>query len=205
MLSALQDTWNSANPSIGQCAITVLIVNDYLGGKIMRTMCDGISHYYNLVNGKVIDLTVSQFDGIIPNYELGEERSREYLLSSTDTKERYKLLLERVKDNFIKIGNKEYKLIDSANKEIISKVPGTLGGNKRLKIYGRLDCPSVLRHINNGNYINHRVFFSNEETATQAGYRPCGICMKKNIRNGKKLVNKYNYLSKNNIYFNIKL
>ena len=41
------------------------------------------------VLGKVIDLTVSQFDGIIPNYEVGEERTRDYLLSNEDTKNRY--------------------------------------------------------------------------------------------------------------------
>lgn len=182
----IRDTWNESNPSIGQCAITVLIVNDFLGGKIMRTMCNGVSHYYNLVNGKVIDLTKDQFEGEIPNYEIGEERSREYLLSSPDTTNRYKILLEKVKDNFNKIGTKEYKLIDSKNKEVISKVPGTLGGNKRLKIYGRLDCPSALKHINNGNYINHRVFFSNEATAIEAGYRPCGICMKKEYKKWKE-------------------
>lgn len=182
----IRDTWNESNPSTGQCAITVLIVNDFLGGKIMRTMCNGISHYYNLVNGKVIDLTKDQFEGEIPNYEIGEERSREYLLSSPDTTNRYKILLEKVKDNFKKIGTKEYKLINSENKEVISKIPGTLGGNKRLKIYGRLDCPSALKHINNGNYINHRVFFSNEATAIEAGYRPCGICMKKEYKKWKE-------------------
>ncbi|MBE6151274.1 MAG: hypothetical protein E7162_05645 [Firmicutes bacterium] len=148
-------------------------------------MCDGISHYYNLVNNEIIDLTVSQFEGQIPNYEFGEERTREYLLSSSDTTNRYKILLEKVKDNFIKLGTKNYQLINSENKEVISKVPGTLGGNKRLKIYGRLDCPSALRHINNGHYINHRVFFSNEETAINAGYRPCGICMKKEYKKWK--------------------
>jgi len=182
---SIQDTWCEQNPAIGQCAITVLIVNDFLGGKIMRTMCDGISHYYNLVNNEIIDLTVSQFEGQIPNYEFGEERTREYLLSSSDTTNRYKILLEKVKDNFIKLGTKNYQLINSENKEVISKVPGTLGGNKRLKIYGRLDCPSALRHINNGHYINHRVFFSNEETAINAGYRPCGICMKKEYKKWK--------------------
>lgn len=182
----IQDTWNKENPSIGQCAITVLIVNDFLGGKIMRTMCNGISHYYNLVNNEVIDLTVSQFEGQIPNYEIGEERTREYLLSSPDTKERYKILLQNVKDNFIKLGTKNYQLINSNNEQVISKIPGTLGGNKRLKIYGRLDCPSALRHIRNGHYINHRVFFRDESTAIDAGYRPCGICMKKEYKKWKE-------------------
>lgn len=180
-----KDSWNDTNPSIGQCAITVLVVNDFLGGKIMRTMCGGISHYYNLINNEVIDLTVDQFDGEIPNYSLGEERTRDYLLSSSDTKNRYQILLENVKNNFIEIGTKTYNLTSSGNKTYQSKIPGTLGGNKRLKIYGKLDCPSALRHIANGYYIKNRVFFENEEIAIKAGYRPCGICMKKEYKEWK--------------------
>ena len=30
----LREKWNEENPSIGQCAITALIVNDFFGGKI---------------------------------------------------------------------------------------------------------------------------------------------------------------------------
>lgn len=71
-----------------------------------------------------------------------------------------------------------YKLIDSNNKEYLSGNKGTLGGNKSLKIYGRLDCPSALRWLSKGKYKNNRVFFKDEETALLAGYRPCGICLK---------------------------
>ena len=70
-----------------------------------------------------------------------------------------------------------YKLIDENGKEYESAVPGTLGGNKKLKIYGRLDCSSALRWIEKGYYIDNRVFFLDEETAIRAGYRPCAVCM----------------------------
>jgi len=54
-----------------------------------------------------------------------------------------------------------------------------LGGNARLRIYGRLDCPSALRAIKNGpTYARNRVFFANEASATAAGFRPCGVCMR---------------------------
>ena len=53
-----------------------------------------------------------------------------------------------------------------------------MGGHKRLKIYGCLDCPSALRHIARGGYVKHRVFFADEKTAVAAGYRPCAVCMK---------------------------
>lgn len=74
--------------------------------------------------------------------------------------------------------NKQYKLIGPDGRPYVSDEPGTLGGHKKLKIYGRLDCPSALRYIEKGQYVQHRVFFKDEETAIAAGYRPCGVCMK---------------------------
>lgn len=182
----LKEEWTLENKALGHCAVTALIVNDFLGGKIMRCMCESGSHYYNLINNKVVDLTSSQFKKI-PDYSEGEERTREYLLSSEDTKNRYLLLLKKVKDNFVKYGKKEYKLLN-VNGMYISKIPGTLGGNKKLKIYGKLDCKSALYWISKGKYVNNRVFFENEQVAKEAGYRPCGVCMKKeyNIWKGKQ-------------------
>jgi len=46
-------------------------------------------------------------------------------------------------------------------------------GNKRLKIYGRLDCKSGKRMMR-----ENRVFFSSEEEAVVKGYRPCGNCLR---------------------------
>lgn len=181
----LKDIWTIDNKALGQCAVTALIVNDFLGGKIMRCMCESGSHYYNLINGEVIDLTDSQFKEI-PDYTLGEERTREYLLSNIDTKNRYLFLLKNVKENFIKYGKKEYKLM-SVNGQYLSKIPGTLGGNKKLKIYGKFDCKSALNWIEKGKYISNRVFFEDEEKAKEAGYRPCGICMRKEYQKWKNM------------------
>ena len=46
------------------------------------------------------------------------------------------------------------------------------GGNKKLKIYGTLQCSSGKRMKR-----ENRVFFSTEYDALQNGYRPCGHCM----------------------------
>lgn len=70
------------------------------------------------------------------------------------------------------------RLIGADGRSYLSESPGALGGNSRLKIYGRLDCPSALRWIARGHYVSHRVFFLDESTARAAGYRPCKICMK---------------------------
>jgi hypothetical protein len=58
-----------------------------------------------------------------------------------------------------------------------STTPGVLGGHARLRIFGRLDCPSALRHLRNGGYRKHRVFFENEQMAIAAGFRPCSRCL----------------------------
>ncbi|MBO2454711.1 metal-binding protein [Actinomadura barringtoniae] len=55
--------------------------------------------------------------------------------------------------------------------------PGTLGGHRRLRVYGRLDCPSAARWIAAGHYTAHRVFFADEATAQACGYRPCAVCL----------------------------
>lgn len=184
---SLRKIWNHDNPSLGQCAITVLIVNDFLGGKIMRCMSSSGSHYYNLIDDNIIDLTAQQFLGEMPLYDEGEERTREYLLSNKDTKERYLLLLKNLKKKIDNVDKKTYKLIDSTGREYESILPGTIGGNKKLKIYGRLDCPSARRWIEKGYYINNRVFFENEDTAISAGYRPCAICMPEKYKIWKKI------------------
>jgi quercetin dioxygenase-like cupin family protein len=74
--------------------------------------------------------------------------------------------------------NKVCKLIGKDGKLYEGFEKGTLGGNRQLKIYGRLDCPNALRWLAKGHYKKQRVFFMDETTAIAAGYRPCGICMK---------------------------
>jgi methylphosphotriester-DNA--protein-cysteine methyltransferase len=68
-------------------------------------------------------------------------------------------------------------LLDATGKPYASTVPGTLGGHRRSKIYGRLDCPGALRWLARGHYVTHRVFFLDEATAVAAGYRPCANCL----------------------------
>lgn len=58
-----------------------------------------------------------------------------------------------------------------------SAQPGTLGGHRHSRIYGRLDCPAALRAIARGGYVTHRVFFLTEEHARAACYRPCSVCL----------------------------
>ena len=69
-----------------------------------------------------------------------------------------------------------YRLMQADGSIAECDTPGALGGNRRLKIYGRLDCPSAVRALPRG-YAKRRVFFAGEATAIAAGYRPCAVCM----------------------------
>ena len=50
----------------------------------------------------------------------------------------------------------EYRLVGGDGRDVLARTPGTLGGHRRSKVYGRL---------------------ADEETATAAGYRPCASCL----------------------------
>jgi methylated-DNA-[protein]-cysteine S-methyltransferase len=74
-------------------------------------------------------------------------------------------------------GSRTYTLIGSDGRRYESSLPGTLGGHRRNKVYGRLDCAGARRWIAKGQYVGQRVFFADEPTAIAAGYRPCAGCM----------------------------
>lgn len=73
--------------------------------------------------------------------------------------------------------SKTWELIGPDRQPYASTQPGTLGGHRRSRIYGRLNCPAALRAIARGGYVTHRVFFLTEEHARSAGYRPCAVCL----------------------------
>ncbi|MCU9946789.1 Ada metal-binding domain-containing protein [Pseudomonas sp. PDM13] len=78
--------------------------------------------------------------------------------------------------------DRTWTLIGADGRPFASNRPGTLGGHRRNKLYGRLDCRSALQALARGGYRAHRVFFLDEATALSAGYRPCAVCMPERYR-----------------------
>ncbi len=104
----VQDEWNENNKCFGMCAITALIINDYFGGEICKIHVDEISHYFNVIDNNVVDLTGSQF-GKEVDYSNYTVMDREIILTE-DTKKRYITLKNRV----------IVKLLENVNKKIHS-------------------------------------------------------------------------------------
>lgn len=73
---------------------------------------------------------------------------------------------------------RSYRLIGPDGSLVVSEVPGTLGGYRKDRRYGRLDCKVARRALEHGgHYARQRVFFKDEATAVAAGYHPCATCM----------------------------
>jgi len=72
---------------------------------------------------------------------------------------------------------RSFRLIRGDGLSPPSSTPGTLGGHRRTRIYGRLDCSAAGRALAAGGYARHRVFFVDENSALSAGYRPCAVCL----------------------------
>jgi methylphosphotriester-DNA--protein-cysteine methyltransferase len=68
-------------------------------------------------------------------------------------------------------------LIGADGAPFTSETPGTFGGHRKTKIYGRLHCRAALRALSRGGYVKQRVFFLDEAAAVSAGFRPCAVCM----------------------------
>jgi hypothetical protein len=81
--------------------------------------------------------------------------------------------------------NKTYTLIGADGKPCQSPAKGMLGGHKKDKIYGTLDCQGAKRWIAKGHYVKQRVFFADEQTAIAAGFRPCSGCLPEKYKEWK--------------------
>ena len=96
---AYQASWSADNPSAGQCAITALVVQDIYGGDIYSCKVGRNSHFINMIDDKIVDLTADQFGGVEKiQYIKGsfKLRTRESLLKNKDVKERYLMLCNRM-------------------------------------------------------------------------------------------------------------
>lgn len=104
------------------------------------------------------------------------------------TFEKNSLIMEKIKLrlNCAEADVDDYMLTDESGHQFQSKVKGEFGGHNKLKIYGRMNCPSANRYVQAGKYVQHRVFFADEETAIKAGYRPCAKCMPEEYKMWKK-------------------
>lgn len=94
-----QDKWSTDDPSVGQCLVTALIVQDRYGGDIYSCKVGNNSHFVNIIGERIVDKTAEQFGGSSNiKYVNGSfrKRARKSLLKNKDVKARYELLKSRL-------------------------------------------------------------------------------------------------------------
>lgn len=87
--------------SKGQCAVTAMIIQDYFKGNIYKIRVNNESHYFNVIENKIIDLTADQF--------LKEISYKDKVISNRDdfepeTINRYQILKSRVEPFLLNTG-----------------------------------------------------------------------------------------------------
>ena len=93
----LRKDWSENNKTLGQCSITAFLVQDIFGGEVYGIpQPSGGFHCFNVVDGKLFDLTSEQFDET-PDYADFTLQSREKHFSDEVKRERYDYLTEAVK------------------------------------------------------------------------------------------------------------
>ncbi len=103
LLSVIQDAWSEESspqwrpdiPSLGQGAVTALVVQDLFGGEIVKTESPGGWHFYNIVEGERYDLAQDQF--VEPLGYSDDPSNRAEALASAQER-CYRALKSRLKD-----------------------------------------------------------------------------------------------------------
>lgn len=95
----LRDIWSEDDRTVGQCSITAFLAQDIFGGEVRGIPREGGSfHCFNVVDGKVFDLTSEQFHGEELVYEGCPIQQRDVHFVKTEKRERY----DHLKDMLIK-------------------------------------------------------------------------------------------------------
>ena len=104
--------WSEGNKARGQCVVSSLVIQDYLGGDLVRYSVDEgdlhETHYANrLDSGVILDTTASQYTEpvtmrIKPVDLKGFSSVREKRLADNSTRKRYEILKARVENQLAK-------------------------------------------------------------------------------------------------------
>ena len=150
--------WNIDNKTLGHCAIVALLINDYFGGDICKIKVNGISHYFNIINDKIIDFTSDQFKVDKIDYSNYVIKTRDEVLNNEDTNERYQLLKLKVKLNLIDEKIQNCSLCSNMVEKFPNSKTVSFGKQKDVVILGEAPANNGWRKSGIAWYdINHKL------------------------------------------------
>src|SRR5918995_293808 len=88
------DEWTPDRSSHGQSAVTALLVHDRFGGELLRTINQGVPHYWNRLNGVEVDLARDRFEVWAPETPVTSIERDDLVTSGPTLAARYRRLVE---------------------------------------------------------------------------------------------------------------
>ena len=96
--SETSSKWTESNPALGQCSVTALVIQDFYGGRLLKSKINNDWHFYNEIDGTIYDFTASQFlNELKYTYELS---NRNEVLLDTSV-EQYKILYKKFSEKIL--------------------------------------------------------------------------------------------------------
>lgn len=90
-----KERWTKNNPSLGHCAVASMIIQELYGGQIAKTTVKRSTHYFNIIDNEIIDITSEQFGDIVIDYSKCEMVDGKKILKCKEVKERLTLLKQK--------------------------------------------------------------------------------------------------------------
>ncbi len=100
----MRDDWDRDNMTLGQCSITAFLAQDIFGGKVYGIPREGGNyHCYNVVEGRVFDLTSEQFGDEVLSYDDNPEQFRDDHFAKEEKHDRYQFLKAELEKKYKKM------------------------------------------------------------------------------------------------------
>lgn len=96
---SLRENWPNGNIAKGQCFVTAVAVKETFGGEVYELhITEKEIHYYNIIDGEVVDLSSEQFGEDINAdfYSAGMPSDLDARMSDPIKKERYSILMNKM-------------------------------------------------------------------------------------------------------------
>lgn len=97
---SLRENWPNGNIAKGQCFVTAIAVWEIFGGEVFELkIAENEIHYYNVINGEIVDLSSEQFGEYVTAdfYRAGIPSNVALRMSDPIKKDRYTVLISRIK------------------------------------------------------------------------------------------------------------
>ena len=97
---SLRENWPNGNIAKGQCFVTAAAVQETFGGEVFElNLSEGEIHYYNILDGEIVDFTSEQFGKSVTAefYRSGKPSDVAHKMNDPIKRSRYAVLINRMK------------------------------------------------------------------------------------------------------------